>query len=184
MTNDQLKKFNVEIVTFANTAVLDESWKEIKVGSLWQDRPVVFIFLRHFGCPSCRAHAEQVWRGREKFEKTGAKIVFVGNGQPNFISGFKQDLGINEAVIYTDPSLKAFRACGFNRGFLASIGPNSMLNGMKLIAKGYKANISSGGGDWWQLGGIVAVQKSGTVTYHYISKSLGDFPTEIEQQIT
>ena len=33
----------------AKLTVLDEQEQPVELGSLWRDRPVVLVFLRHFG---------------------------------------------------------------------------------------------------------------------------------------
>lgn len=167
------------LLTFANSEILDESGAKVKVASLWQNQTIIFIFLRHFGCVSCRAHAVQVWADRKKYEQGGGKIVFVGNGAPHFIGTFKEDLGIQDATIYTDPSLESFRAMGFKRGFLVALGPRSIAAGLGMFKRGYKQGAySNSTGDLWQMGGLLVVKPSGVVTYHYISTALGDYPPE------
>ncbi len=64
--------------------------------------PAVY-FLRHFGCASCKMHATQIWNEKEKYQSSGAKIIFIGNGQPNFIKNFKNELDIQSADVLTDP---------------------------------------------------------------------------------
>ncbi len=169
----------VNILAFANCEVLNEQGHKVKIASIWRDHTIVFIFLRHFGCVSCRAHAVQVWADRAKYEVNGAKIVFVGNGPPLFINFFKQDLKIEDATIYTDPSLESFRAVGFKRGFLVALGIRSIANGLRLHWHGHKqGSYTNATGDLWQLGGVVVVKPSGKVAYHYISLATGDFPPE------
>jgi thiol-disulfide isomerase/thioredoxin len=175
------KKYDVDIVTFANSHIKDEKGADVKVGTLWKDHPVIFVFLRHFGCIDCRAHAAQIWSEKEKYEKGGAQILFISNGAPQFIQGFKEELKITEAPVYTDPSLAAFKACGFKRGFLAALGPQSLINGMKLKSQGHKNKREPGSGDWWQMGGILVVQKDGKIGYHHICQTLADYPSEIEE---
>ena len=95
-----LKKPNssFSILNFANSPVLDENGSSTKLSNLWQKQTTMFIFLRHFGCISCRTHAKQVWSEREKYESKGSKIIFVGNGTPYFITKFKEDLGLQKAI--------------------------------------------------------------------------------------
>jgi len=175
-------KSPVDIVTLANAKVLDENNKEVKVGTLWQTHPALFIFLRHFGCVGCRAHAVQIWSERAKYEKSGAKIIFISNGAPQFIKAFKEDLNILEAPVFTDPTLTVFKSCGFKRGFLAALGPKSLIEGYSLMKKGHENKREEGSGDYWQMGGIVAVQTDGRVTFHHICQSLGDYPDELENE--
>ncbi len=167
----------------ANCIVLDPSRRQIQLGSLWTNHTIIFIFLRHFACIACRAHATQVWEQKEEYQKNGARLVFIGNGSPDFIEKFKKDLCLNNAVVLTDPSLRVFNAAGFNRGFFAVVNPMSSINVIKLAFKGHSQNSMRAKGNHWQLGGIIAVSKAGKVLYEFISTSIGDFPPEsdIEQ---
>ena len=173
----------VDILSLSLCQVLDESAQEVSLYNLWQKQTAIFIFLRHFGCLMCRAHAKQVWGLREQYEKTGAKIYFIGNGSPYLISKFKEDLELQGATILTDPQLKSFRAAGFRRGFLAALGPKALGNGRKLFKEGHRQGESnSENGDLWQLGGILVVKPDGKVGYHYISQVAGDYSPEKDVQ--
>lgn len=175
----ELSLSNVSIINLAGCHVQDENGSQIKMAYLWKYQTIIFIFLRHFGCISCRAHAAQVWLDREKYEKNGAKIVFIGNGNSNYIDFFKEDLKIQGAPVFTDPSLKSFQAAGFKRGFLAALGPKSLMAGIKMFRDGQRQGAySKETGDLWQMGGVLVVRPNGTVAYHYISQLLGDYPPE------
>ncbi len=169
----------VSMLTFSSCEILNEEGTRVQVASLWRAQAVLFIFLRHFGCVSCRAHAAQIWHDREKYQKNGAKIVFIGNGTPQYIKYFKEDLQIQDATIFTDPSLASFHAMGFKRGFLVALGPRSIAKGLKMFSKGHKqGSYSKDSGDLWQLGGVLVVRPNGSIAYHYISQATGDFPPE------
>lgn len=163
----------------AQCKVFDQHNKSIVLSSLWDQSPAILIFLRHFGCIACRAHAKDVWNNKEKYEQTGAKIYFIGNGAPPMIQAFVEDLKIEGATIFTDPSLKSFHSAGFKRGFFKALGPKSIINGINLSKQGHKQGVyTKDQGDLWQLGGILAVKPGGKVTYQYISEATGDFPPE------
>ena len=179
MANAEQLKPHVDMLTLASCVVKNEYEQDVKIASLWQKAPAILIFLRHFACIACRAHAKQVWQNRAAYEKDGAKIHFIGNGQARYIAAFKEDLGLAEASVFTDPQLSCFRAAGFRRGFLAALGPRAVANGLKLLKDGHKQTAyGSGSGDLWQLGGILVIRPEGRVAYHYISEVLGDFPPE------
>ena len=173
----------VDILSLAKCKVLDEAAQEISIYGLWQKQTAIFIFLRHFGCLMCRAHAKQVWGLREQYEKSGAKLYFIGNGSPYLINKFKEDLELTNATIFTDPQLLSFKAAGFRRGFLAALGPKSLLNGRKLFKEGHRqGEKTTENGDLWQLGGVLVIKMDGKVGYHYISQVAGDFSPEKDLQ--
>lgn len=173
------KVASVNLYELSKVAVFDEKGESVLLSSLWQKQPAILIFLRHFACIGCRSHAQEVWAQRDQYQKNGAKIYFIGNGNPYFIQRFKEDLGLENAPVYTDPSLKSFAAAGFKRGFLAALGPKSVVNGVSLLLSGARqTGYSKDSGDLWQLGGILVVRPNGTVAYQFISEALGDFPPE------
>ncbi len=171
-------KPTISIITFANSIVLDEQGNSIKMMSLWQKQTIIFIFLRHFGCLTCRGHAKQIWSDRQKYEVNGSKIIFVGNGAPHYIQHFKEDLGLEDATIYTDPSLQSFYAAGFKRGFIVSFGPRAIANGLKAFANGARQSFDKDTGNLWQLGGVLVIKTNGEVAYQFISEVMGDYAPE------
>jgi peroxiredoxin len=168
----------IDMEKLSQCLVLSPDKRPIQVSALWNKQSIIFIFLRHFACVACRAHAVQVWQNRETYEKTGSKIIFIGNGSPDFIEKFKEDLNLTNAVILTDPTLKIFDAAGFNRGFLAVVNPTSAFNMARLVLEGHKQTTLSAEGTHWQLGGVLAISKAGKVLYQFISVAVGDFPPE------
>jgi peroxiredoxin len=167
---------DIDVRKLSQAIVVGEDHNKFKLGSFWDKSPAIFIFLRHFACLACRAHVTEVWAQREKYEKAGANLVFIGNGSPNMLKIFKEDLGLSEALIFTDPHLEAFLAAGFKRGQSVAFSPESLLNLERLRKKGYKEREwSPEQGDKFQLGGIIAVKPGNKVTYHYVSEFQGDF---------
>ncbi len=175
---------NINIPQLANCTVFAAPDRQLMLGQLWQKQTAVMIFLRHFACISCRAHAAQVWKERAKYQSSGAKIIFIGNGQPVWIEMFREDLGIDKGVILTDPSLNSFKAAGFKSGFFNIVNPKSVINIIKLVGEGHSQNSQSkDSGTHLQLGGILAITPQNKIVYHYSSNSIGDFPEEPYREI-
>lgn len=169
----------MDIVSLAKANILNENGDQVPMHTLWKNQTAVLVFLRHFACIACRAHAREIWGHRTRYETKGAKIHFIGNGSPNFIDGFKEELMIQEASIFTDPTLESFRSAGFKRGFLACIGPTAITNALKLKKKhNLPKKYEKGMGDLWQLGGVLAIAPEGRVVFQHFSEVLGDFPPE------
>ena len=160
-------------------AVFTPSGEKLLLSSLWAKHKIIFVFLRHFACIACRAHAVQIWSDREKFEKSGSKLIFIGTGQPDFINKFKEDLGLTTALVLTDPSLESFKAAGFRNGFFYVANPSSLVNAVKLTVQGHtQSSYSADAGSHWQLGGVLAVAPGGKILFQFISEAVGDFPEE------
>lgn len=170
---------DVDIAQLAKTPVFLATDRTLMVGQLWQKRPVVLVFLRHFACIACRAHASQVWAQRQKLERSGARLTFIGNGQAHWIEGFRQDLGIDQGIVLTDPTMRSFAAAGMKKGFFNLVRPQSALNMLQLSREGYtQGPFRADSGSHFQMGGVLAVSRYGKVMYHHASTSVGDFPKE------
>ena len=39
----------VDLLVLAETSLVDQSGASRRLGDLWQDQPIVLVFLRHFG---------------------------------------------------------------------------------------------------------------------------------------
>ncbi|MBP9680204.1 MAG: redoxin domain-containing protein [Bacteriovorax sp.] len=165
----------VNILTLNRLKILNEKNEEILISSLWKNNPVVLVFVRHFGCISCRGHIDQVWNMRESIQKTGAKIYFIGSGSAYLISQFKKENSLESAVIYTDPTLATFKASGLIHTNTADLDSSSLRAIKELEARGYALKIIENDGDDTQLGGVVFMKPPGQVTYHFISEYIGDF---------
>lgn len=171
----------VNIVELSRLHVVDANNEMVSMHSLWKDQTAIFIFLRHFACVECRAFAKEFWQKSKALESKGAKLYFIGNGDPTYINYFKEELEIQEAPIYTDPSLHVFRAAGFKRGFLVALGPRSILKGRQLFQEGHaQGKYKKEMGDLWQMGGALVIKPDGRVTYKFVSQKLGDYAPETD----
>lgn len=155
--------------------LLNADGKEIPARFLWESQPAILIFLRHFACQACQAHAVEVWKQRKQYESKGALLHFIGNGAPHFINSFKQQNGLDEASFFTDPSLKAFRAAGFRKGFWIDPGEMHSRGEFIWLAIRYQMKMTNEG-NVWQLGGVLVISPQAEVKYQFISQAMGDFP--------
>ena len=168
-------KIRADIASLAQCYVMDENEQITLLGDLWKKETVLLVFLRHFACAACRAHVRQIIENKENFESKGAKIYFIGNGTPHFMRVFKEQYNLQEAKIFTDPSLKSFDAAGFRRGFW--IDPGNMHTRPEFISQAiFHTMKKTGSGNVWQLGGILAIQAGGKIKYQYTSQTMDDHP--------
>jgi peroxiredoxin len=168
---------HVDMDEFKMCTVLDETGRSNPLRSLWEKQPAIFIFLRHFGCDACRRHALEVWDNREKYQQKGAKLHFIGNGNPECLADFKEKYNLQQASFFTDPSLKSFKAAGYKKGFW--IDPGTMHTRQEFLYKALKfisAKENIKYGNVWQLGGVLAIKPGGIPTYQFTSLTMGHFP--------
>lgn len=167
---------NVDILALKRLKVYGENQQEVLFSSFWEDSKVIFIFLRHFSCISCRAHVDIIWKRKKEFAKAKSRIVFIGNGDASNIKHFKEDIPCLDAEIYTDPTLETFKACNLINSESSRVSEES-LRAIKILQKeGYKGlDIHDTNVAHDQMGGIVAFKSPGLVLYHYVSTYIGDF---------
>lgn len=175
MLLNENKKDSVNVEELKELKVLSEQAVEVSVSSLWNVGPVILIFVRHFSCIACRAHVLNIWSQKKRIEESNIRIIFVGSGSPSAIKSFKEDLKITDALIYTDPSLKTFDACGLKRSLGALLNPKGVKKFMELREQGHKqGSWSFSSGSHTQMGGVIAMKPPGKVVYHFVSNYLGD----------
>ena len=91
----------------ANASVIDENSNNLKLATFWKEGPALILFIRHFGCFGCATQMQAIAPRIQEIDALNIRIYLVGNGNPNFIEGFKERFQLyNQPVkIYTDPSL-------------------------------------------------------------------------------
>jgi hypothetical protein len=109
----------------------------------------------------------------DEIAESGAKLVVIGNGQPEQAVWFSEDTGF-EGELYTDPSLKTYRLLGMKSGMLTALNPMSTIRGMKAFSEGFRQTRTMGHA--FQQGGVLIVRPDGSIPYRYISDSAGDHP--------
>lgn len=155
----------------AGIDLLDPSGKKVRLGDMWGEKPVVLAFIRHFGCLFCREQVADLRGELKQIHDRGAELVVVGNGRPEQARDFKEKQKITFPLL-TDPALEAYRAAGLRRGLISSLGPRSMLHGLRALSSG---NVqTSVKGDPWQQGGVFVITPAGKVLFTQRSKEAGD----------
>jgi peroxiredoxin len=158
-------------MSLGSTNILDERGAPIELGSLWRERTVVLVFVRHFGCIHCRAHLAELLRARAELLARGVDIAIIGNGSPSFIAGFRDETGW-PGPIYTDPSLAAYREAELVRSVGATLDPRSLGRAAKALLRGQRQGRTQG--DQWQQGGVLVVDPNGAVRWRHASGRPGD----------
>ena len=137
-----------------------------------RDRPLVLVFLRHFGCTFTR----QILRGLQELEqqaqRRGATLVLVHMLKSGEEIGY---LGDNSDVPrIADPRCELYRAFGLGKGgFMELFGPQVWWRGMIAVMKG--CGVGHLAGDGLQMPGAFVFQ-DGKVTSSQPAHSAADLP--------
>jgi hypothetical protein len=116
----------------------------------------------------------QLRRDADKIRAAGAELIFIGNGGPSFIEGFREQTGWT-GPLYTDPSLEVFKTAQLKRGIATVINPKAILPTLRALGRGARQGLTRG--DNWQQGGVLVIVPTGDVRWHHASERPGDNAT-------
>ena len=85
------------------------------LGELTAGRPVLLVFLRHFGCTFCREAVDEVSKKRTTLEGGGTRLAFVHLGTEEKANAFFTPYGLQDAPRFADPDGKLYEAFGLAR---------------------------------------------------------------------
>jgi peroxiredoxin len=85
------------------------------LGELTAGRPVLLVFLRHFGCTFCREAVDEISKKRGALEAAGTRIAFVHLGTEEKANAFFTPYGLQDAPRFADPEGKLYEAFGLAR---------------------------------------------------------------------
>jgi len=77
--------------------------------ALAEASPVLLIFLRHFGCSSCRQAISDVADLQGELDRRGVRPVFVHLGTPERAKPFFDYYGIGDVERVSDPNATVYR---------------------------------------------------------------------------
>lgn len=155
----------------AAAEVLDLEGRARPLASLWAERPVLILWVRHFGCTFCRAQVAGLRPHVKTLHDAGVGFAIIGSGGPHFARAFVEDFQLDFPV-YADEALRTYAAAGMTRKILH---PMSLIKG---VASFFKQPQKRTMGDPFQNGGAMVVKPDGTVTWSYLSKYAGDHPPD------
>ena len=154
--------------------VLNRAGDSLEFAQLVAGKAAVVVFLRHFGCLACAEQVSLLSPRLHEFSSMGLECVLVGNGAANFIDGFAARTGLvdKSATVVTDPSLTIYRAAGMVHSTMGAFGPMAWPGFIRARVQVFRNWF--GEGDPAQQGGAFVLDEGGTVTYHVVSRYLGD----------
>jgi hypothetical protein len=141
-------------------------------GELTHGRPLLAVFVRHFGCVGCAEGVLALIPRLDELASLGVRVVLVGSGPAEHIEGFVERFGLADkgVEIVTDPSLGAFAAAGLPRSVWATYGPRAVLDFLRAFSRSVLPRPTSG--DLLQQGGALLVDE-GRVIWMHRNASLG-----------
>jgi peroxiredoxin len=158
----------------ATAELRDASGNPRVLAATWQERDVVVVFVRHFGCIGC---AEQIDALRPRLAELGrldVDVVVIGSGEVDQLVAFieRERLALPFVHGFVDRTLASYRATGLVRSRWAAIGPRALSQAFRAWLRGHRGGAVQG--DVLQQGGVVYVRRGGEVAFYHRSIALGD----------
>ncbi|MCW3061574.1 MAG: alkyl hydroperoxide reductase/thiol specific antioxidant/Mal allergen [Capsulimonas sp.] len=136
----------------------------ILLSELWERRPIVVVFLRHYGCTFCREQAAWLRRDYAKFQAAGAEVVAIGQGDPKTGKAFQILLSLPYPLLVTGNDLAPYQAYGLDRGTFSQLfGWRSFVRGAIATLRGHFIGRLSGNG--FQMPGTFVIDTGGRIQF-------------------
>jgi hypothetical protein len=170
----------VDLRRIAEIEVLTPQAERVRLGSLFESKPSVLIWLRHFGCSFCLEQVKVLMSALGEIEETGGQLVLIGQGSPEQALRFQQ-LKAPGVQVVTDPERVSYRAIGAHRSFWGLFSPHDIA----AWRRGRRLGIRTEGlqGDALQLGAALVVAPPDRLMLMHINSSLGDHP-QVRELVT
>lgn len=138
-------------------------------------KPVMLVFLRHFGCTFCRETLRELNDHLEGIHHSGKELVVVHMSDPGTAGKFLHRYGLDDVHHISDPNRDLYRYFGLQRGFLGQV--MGLKNWARYISAGLKRKNLMGKprGDIFQMPGIFLYYK-GKIKMKYLHHSAADQP--------
>jgi peroxiredoxin len=163
-------------------ALLNLKGERVHLSDYWQERPTIFAFIRHFGCPHCRVQLAHLNRAYPEILDLGAQVVAIGMGDQAKSNQFHQALRLKFPLL-ADEAEEAYEEYGLLLGAKTLKNNfNSFLRDAPLAVslltrKEYGEFVF--GGNEYRMGGTFIVDTDGRAVYiHRDSDSADGAPLE------
>lgn len=148
--------------------------------ALSHQRPVMLVFLRHFGCTFCREAMHDIATQRRQIESQGVSIVIVHMLEDEDLA-YEQlkKYGLEDLPTISDPEKMLYKKFQLRQGTF------TQLAGLKVWLRGFKKGLIEGlgigplMGDPFQMPGIFLIYQ-GRVVKQFIHQSVADRPRYVE----
>jgi peroxiredoxin len=156
----------MDLNTLSALSLPDAEGAQHKLGDLWSDKPVVLVFLRHFGCLHCREHAVQLRDRYDELQGQGIELVAIGTGDQRYAGAFVHDEKIPYLVLVDDDAKAAHAASVRFASWFQLLHPTTWRATVATWKQGHR--IHKAGKRVTQLGATFVVGPGANVRYSHI----------------
>jgi peroxiredoxin len=156
----------MDLNALSDLSLPDPNGTEHRLGDLWQDKPVIVVFLRHFGCHNCRDHAVQLRDRYDDLQRQGIDLVAIGTGDQGYAGAFVRDEKIPYLVLVDDDAKAAQAASVKVASWYRLLHPSSWAASVQAWKRG--ARIHKAGKRVTQLGATFVFGPGNQVRYSHV----------------
>lgn len=145
------------------------------LNALALQKPLLLVFLRHFGCTFCRETMTELSERREEIEKLNFNIVLVHMVPEKMANSIFQIYGLHSLSHISDPKQRLYAKFGLKKA-----GVSAFFR-IKVFYRAFVAGLLKGhyigkpAGDPYQMPGIFVFYKN-TILNKFIYKCVADRP--------
>ena len=144
--------------------------------ALSDEKPVLLVFLRHFGCVFCKEAMADLAKLQNEIKDKNISLAFVHMAEQKIAKEYLDNFGLGECVHISDPDCKYYTAFRLTKGSFSQLyGLQTWIRGFSKENKQFKLEKAKQLGDSTQMPGIFIIYK-GNITQHYIHKLAADRP--------
>ena len=116
------------------------------LGELSNERPVLLVFLRHFGCTFCREAVAEITELRDQIESKGTQLAFVHLSDDDAKARkFFAPHGLQDVPRFADPDGILFQSFGLVRAnWRAYLNSESILRTLQAWLNGHWLGMPAG----------------------------------------
>jgi peroxiredoxin len=163
--------------------LLDSNRKIVKLSQLWQDKPLLLMFWRHYGCSCGVDRAKRLNDEFSDYQSADANLAIIAQGEPERSAAYIEKYSIPQIPVLSNPDSVVYFAYGLVEGKESQIlfdAPNEFLDrdheaGMSL-AKSRKEDDRPLVDNAWLLPGEFVIDTNGVVRLAYRYNYCEDFP--------
>ena len=142
---------------------------------LSNEKPIMLVFLRHFGCQFCRQAMDELSKKRKELSAAGTELVFVHMAENNVAEIYFKKFNLVGVEHVSDLECRYYAAFGLVKGSF------TQLFGLQTWIRGFSKKASYGNemgkhlGDSFQMPGAFMLHH-GEIKDQHIHKMASDMP--------
>ncbi|MFQ5856411.1 MAG: peroxiredoxin-like family protein [Anaerolineae bacterium] len=166
-----------------DATVQDLEGKPVALSRFWQEKPLLLVFTRQYGCGCGAERAARLKEEYAEYVAAGAEVIAVGQGKPPRSKWYIQHFDL-PCVVLSDPECRAYEAFGLVEGQPSQIlpdfdwHPGDLENGQRLL----EARREMGRplvDNPWLLPGEFVIDTRGIIRYAHRYQYCEDHPPKI-----